>query len=254
MTDNTNNNGMRVIILGAVSAIAEAAARQWAEKKASIMLAGRNAERLEAIAQDLRARGATAETYVADLKQVDAETALDEMAARLGGVDAILLAYGTLGNQKEAETNPAAARDLIETNFVSAAAWCLAAARILETQRHGTLTVIGSVAGDRGRQSNYIYGAAKGGLGLLVEGIAHRLAPTGARAVLIKPGFVDTPMTADIPNKGLLWAKPEAVARSIVAATAPRGSQPIVYAPSFWRWIMLAVRSTPAFIFHRTKL
>lgn len=112
--------------------------------------------------------------------------------------------------------------------------------------------MIGSVAGDRGRASNYVYGASKAGLRALVEGIAHRLARSGARAVLIKPGFVDTPMTQGIPNKGLLWARPEAVAKVIVAA-ADRGP-PVVYAPWFWQGIMLVVRNTPAFIFHRTNL
>jgi NAD(P)-dependent dehydrogenase (short-subunit alcohol dehydrogenase family) len=112
--------------------------------------------------------------------------------------------------------------------------------------------VIGSVAGDRGRASNYVYGATKAGLGALVEGIAHRLARSGARAVLIKPGFVDTPMTAAIANKGVLWAKPEAVARTIVAA-AERGP-PVVYTPWFWRGIMLIVRNTPSFVFHKTNL
>ncbi len=96
--------------------------------------------------------------------------------------------------------------------------------------------MIGSVAGDRGRRSNYIYGATKGGLAHLVEGIAHKLAPLGARAVIIKPGFVDTPMTDAIANKGALWATPEAVAVVIVRAGEKGG--PAIYAPGFWRGIM----------------
>jgi NAD(P)-dependent dehydrogenase (short-subunit alcohol dehydrogenase family) len=250
-----SESSVRVIILGATSAIAEAAARQWAERNASIVLAGRNLKRLEAISADLGVRGAKTEIYAVDLAKADAEITLKEIAARLGGVDIIFLAYGILGSQRAAESTPSQARDILETNFLSAAEWCLAAAHMLENQGHGTLVVIGSVAGDRGRQSNYVYGAAKGGLGILVEGIAHRLASKGARAVLIKPGFVDTPMTADIPKKGPLWATPEAIARTIVSESAPqhRGS-PVIYAPSFWRWIMLAIKSTPAFIFHRTTL
>ena len=112
--------------------------------------------------------------------------------------------------------------------------------------------MIGSVAGDRGRGSNYIYGASKAGLGVLVQGIAHRLARSGARAVLIKPGFVDTPMTAGVARKGPLWASSETVARTIVAS-ADRGG-PIVYAPVFWRAIMFVVRNLPSTIFHRTRL
>jgi len=114
------------------------------------------------------------------------------------------------------------------------------------------LLVIGSVAGDRGRRSNFIYGATKGGLARVVEGIAHRLAPFGARAVLIKPGFADTPMTASITKKGLLWATPEQVAEAIEAA-AERGG-PVVYAPKFWLPIMLIIRHMPTFVFNKLNL
>ena len=141
---------------------------------------------------------------------------------------------------------------MLRTNLTSAAAWCLGTASILEAQGYGALLVIGSVAGDRGRASNYIYGATKAGLGVLVQGIAHRLAKSCARAVLIKPGFVDTPMTEGIPNKGLLWAKPEAVGQVIARAVEEGG--PIVYAPSFWRGIMTVVRFLPNVIFSRLNL
>jgi NAD(P)-dependent dehydrogenase (short-subunit alcohol dehydrogenase family) len=112
--------------------------------------------------------------------------------------------------------------------------------------------VIGSVAGDRGRRSNFIYGAAKGGLARLVEGIAHKLAPTGARAVIVEPGFVDTPMTAHIARKGLLWAKPAQVAAVVVAAADKGG--PVVYAPWFWRPIMLIIRLLPTAVFDRLNI
>jgi short-subunit dehydrogenase len=243
----------RVVILGATSAIAQAAARIWAGEGARLVLVARNAERLEAIAADLKARGAAqAEILVADCAEVEPTAELSRIIEILGGLDVVLLAYGVLGDQAQLERDPAAVADLLRTNFVSAAAWCQAVATILERQRSGALLVIGSVAGDRGRGSNYVYGASKAGLGVLVQGIAHRLAPTGGRAVLIKPGFVDTPMTADIARKGALWAKPEAVARTIVAS-ADRGG-PVVYAPAFWRGIMLAVRSTPSAVFHKTRL
>jgi decaprenylphospho-beta-D-erythro-pentofuranosid-2-ulose 2-reductase len=156
---------------------------------------------------------------------------------------------------KSLRTDPVEAQRLLATNFTSAAGWCLAAATMLENQGHGALVVIGSVAGDRGRASNYVYGAAKGGLGILVQGLAHRLARTGARAVLIKPGFVDTPMTAHIARKGFLWAQPETIGHAIVkAARAGSRCEPIVYAPGFWRWIMVLIRMTPSAIFHKTRL
>jgi decaprenylphospho-beta-D-erythro-pentofuranosid-2-ulose 2-reductase len=248
MTETVN----RVVILGATSTIAEAAARVWAARGARLVLVGRNAERLEAIAADLKVRGAArAEALVADCAIVDATSEVERIAGTLGGLDVVLLAYGSLGDQAELERDPGATADLLRTNFTSAAAWCQAVATILERQRSGALLVIGSVAGDRGRRSNYVYGASKAGLGVLVEGVAHRLAKSGARAVLIKPGFVDTPMTAGVARKGPLWVSPETVARTIVAS-ADRGG-PVVYAPAFWRVVMLVVRNVPSAIFHRTS-
>ena len=139
----------------------------------------------------------------------------------------------------------------IQTNFTSAVAWSLAASGILERQHSGTLIVIGSVAGDRGRRSNFVYGACKGGLAHLIEGIAHKLVAFGARAVIIKPGFVDTPMTAAF-DKGVLWSKPEAVA-AIIARAAERGG-PVIYAPAFWGLIMLIIRQFPTFVFNKLNI
>jgi decaprenylphospho-beta-D-erythro-pentofuranosid-2-ulose 2-reductase len=255
MVVKTNTSATKIIILGALSAIAEAAARKWANKGAHLLLAGRDRGRLEGMAADLRIRGGMADLYEGDLASIDAEKSFAEMVEQLGGVDVVLLAYGILGDQRLAEMSPAEARRILITDFTSSAAWCLAAAKVLEAQRRGVLIVIGSVAGDRGRASNYVYGAAKGGLGILVQGIAHRLASSGARAVLIKPGFVDTPMTASIKNKGLLWAKPQRIGETIFQASIlGKRSSPVIYAPSFWRWIMYVIRFLPSFILHRTKL
>jgi NAD(P)-dependent dehydrogenase (short-subunit alcohol dehydrogenase family) len=234
--------------------MAEAASRLWAEQGAQILLAGRNATRLEGIAGDLRVRGGQVKTHVADLASVEAAKCFRDIADRLGGVDVVLLAYGVLGDQIKAEAEPREALDIIATNFSSAAAWCLEAANVLEQQGHGKLIVIGSVAGDRGRASNYIYGAAKGGLAVLVQGVAHRLAKSGAAAVLIKPGFVNTPMTAHIVRKGLLWATPDAIGKTVASVAKRQSPPPIIYAPSFWRLIMAVIRATPSPIFHKTKL
>ena len=254
-TPQTEAAKKRIIILGAVSAIAESAARMWAALGARIVLSGRSVDRLQAVAADLRVRGGTVEIIPIDLAIADTEKSFRQMVDHLGGVDIVLLAYGELGNQNQLETSPEAALRNLAVNFSSAAAWCLCVANVLEAQGNGVLIVIGSVAGDRGRASNYIYGAAKGGLGVLVQGIAHRLSHTGARAVLIKPGFVNTPMTASVPNKGFLWSEPHRIAKIIVRAGAENGrARPIRYAPWFWRWIMYVTRFMPAFIFHRTKL
>ena len=248
-----SSENSRIVILGATSAIAEATARLWAVEGARLVLVARDKDRLEPIAAHLKTLGAAETRLVAlDCATADARAELTRMVEELGGLDILLLAYGALGDQRALEKDPAAAAQLIQTNFTSAVLWCLAASEILERQRSGALLVIGSVAGDRGRQSNFIYGACKGGLARVVEGIAHKLAPLGARAVVVKPGFVDTPMTAAFEKKGFLWAKPEDVAQ-IIAQAAQKGG-PVVYAPSFWRLVMLIILHIPAAIFHKTKL
>ncbi|CAN7337634.1 SDR family NAD(P)-dependent oxidoreductase [Phenylobacterium sp. LjRoot219] len=245
----------RVIILGATSGMADATARLYAAEGAALVLVGRRADRLEELAADLRARGARA-VEVAAIDLADASRAAERLAAWRRGeaVQAVLLFYGVLGDQSRAEVDLGHAREILETDFTSAALWSLAAANLLEAQNSGALVVVGSVAGDRGRQSNYVYGAAKAGLGVLVQGIAHRLALRGsaARAALVKPGFVDTAMTDHMKKGGPLWAKPDAVARMIRKAAGAGG--PVVYAPGFWRLIMLVIRVIPAPLFHRRAL
>jgi decaprenylphospho-beta-D-erythro-pentofuranosid-2-ulose 2-reductase len=246
------NEAKRIVILGGTSAIAEATARIWASEGARLVLVARDEDRLAAIAMDLKMRGAAeAAVVVLDCSKANARAELGVMVELLGGLDILLLAYGALGDQKQLEVDPAAVTEFIQTNFASAVAWSLAACAILEKQQSGTVIVIGSVAGDRGRRSNFIYGACKGGLAHLVEGIAHKLAALGARAVIIKPGFVDTPMTAAF-DKSLLWAKPEVVA-TIIARAAEKGG-PVVYAPAFWRAIMLIIRHLPTFIFNKLNI
>ena len=243
----------RVVVLGALSDIAEAAARQYADEGARLVLAGRDPARLQAVADDLRLRGANDVRLAAgDLTRMDPELSIAEWAEAMGGIDVVLLAYGVLGEQRALEQDLPAAAALIDTNFRSAALWSMAAANFFEKARSGTLVVIGSVAGDRGRQSNYLYGATKAGLAVLVQGLAHRLAPAGAKAILVKPGFVDTAMTAHIPNKGALWSTPEKVA-GLIRKAAMRG-KPVAYAPGYWRLIMQVIKTVPTPIFHRTKL
>ncbi len=246
----------RVIMLGAASAVAAATARLYAAEGAALLLVARNAERLDILAADLALRGAASvKTAICDLGNLAAAqvyAVFDQCVAQLGGVDHIVLAYGVLGDQAEAEHDPAIAGEIIRTNFASAALWCLAAAAVLERQKKGALVVLGSVAGDRGRRSNYIYGATKSGLAVLVQGIAHRFGPNGPRAVIVKPGPIDTPMTQGMTKGGPLWASAESVA-AIVRRAAERGGV-VVYAPARWRWIMLIIRALPGAVFNRSKL
>jgi decaprenylphospho-beta-D-erythro-pentofuranosid-2-ulose 2-reductase len=239
---------LKVLILGATSGIAEATARLYAAEGAAILLAGRNATRLSQIEADLKLRGATqAEIAEVDLVETDTEATLAEMTTALGGIDHVLIAYGIMTDHSEAESNLAKAERMMTVNFTSTARWALAAANLLERQGHGSLVVLGSPAGDRGRRKNYVYGATKAAVATLVQGIAHRFAGKGPRAVLVKPGPTATAMTAGMNQKGM--ATPEQVAR-VIRRAADKGG-PIQYAPAKWRLIMRIVREIPSPIFDR---
>jgi short-subunit dehydrogenase len=243
----------RLVIFGATSAIAEATAREFAERGAALFLVGRSTERLAAIAADLRIRGASHVAFQAqDLRDVGSYEALLNAADQaLGGLDAALIAHGTLSNQKECETNVPMLLDEIQTNALSAIVLCTHLANRFEAQKHGVIAVISSVAGDRGRSSNYVYGSAKAAVTAFTSGLRQRLAPAGVFVVTIKPGFVDTPMTAAF-KKGALWASPAAVAKDIRRAMV--GGTPVIYTPGFWRLIMWIIRSIPEFVFRKLRL
>jgi short-subunit dehydrogenase len=245
---------LRVAIFGATSGIAQAVSRLYAARGAALVLVGRDRPALEDEAADLRIRGAASvEVSTADFSDTNivvrsAAEAFDAM----GGLDVALVAYGALPDQSAAQTDPHAAANALLLNFVSPALLAGELANRFETQRSGTIAVITSVAGDRGRQSNYIYGAAKGGLQRFLEGLRHRLFSAGVGVLDIRPGFVSTRMTAHLPRTGPLWAEPDLVAKTVVAAID--GNRSVLYTPWFWRPVMTLVRGVPAFLFHRSKL
>jgi decaprenylphospho-beta-D-erythro-pentofuranosid-2-ulose 2-reductase len=243
----------KVLIIGAGSAIAEATARCFAADGGTLHLIGRKPERLEVISQDLRVRGAAAVTVgVLDVDALTAHAAaLDAAEQVLGGIDVALIAHGTLPDQPECAASTEVALREFHTNAVATIALMNALAQRLERQGQGTLAVISSVAGDRGRQSNYLYGSAKAAVSTYAAGLRNRLSPRGIQVVTIKPGFVDTPMTKDFP-KGALWAQPQDVAKGIVHAIDKGRSE--VYLPWFWFFIMLVIRNVPEFLFKRVKL
>jgi short-subunit dehydrogenase len=247
-------NRDRILILGATSAIAQAYARQRATEGASFVLAGRHAERLQTIASDLRARGAAAtEIFTADLADLDGiESDAGTLRSRFGDPDEILLAYGIQRDQTESEVHLAAAREMLETGFTSVILWILALLRNRDVSARLNLVVIGSVAGDRGRASNFIYGAAKAGLDQFLEGLRQRYSGTMVHVVTVKPGFVDTPMTAHMDKRGPLWATPDRIAADIDRAV--RTGRQVIYTPWFWWPIMFVIRHLPWFVFKRLKI
>ena len=244
----------KILVMGAGSAIAEAAARIFAQRGDALFLVGRKADVLESSAADLRVRGAqTVGTHVMDANDFAGhETMLNLAESALGGLDVVLIAHGTLGDQKACESSVDTTLRELNTNGVSVVALLTRIATRFEQRRAGTIVVISSVAGDRGRQSNYVYGSAKALVTAFTSGLRQRLYPLGIPVITIKPGFVDTPMTAAFP-KGALWAKPQQIAGGIVSAV-DRGSATALYLPWFWRWIMLIIRSIPESIFRRLKL
>ena len=244
----------RILVLGATSAIAQAYARRRAAQGCGFILAGRREDRLAAIAADLKACGAaSAEPFVADLAAMEniGESVL-ALRTRFGEPDEVIVAYGVLGEQSAAERDLALARALIENNFTSAALWVLALLKEKPAAAPLTLVGIGSVAGDRGRASNFIYGSAKAGFDRFLEGLAHEYAGSPVRIVRVKPGFVDTPMTANIKKGGPLWATPDQVAADIERAVS-KGRR-VIYTPWFWWVIMMIIRHLPWFVFKRLKI
>ncbi|NML30840.1 SDR family oxidoreductase [Paraburkholderia antibiotica] len=244
----------KVLIVGATSAIAIACARRWAAEGAALFLVGRHAERLEQICADLVARGAASATsHVLDMNDFDGhQPMLDACASALGAIDVALIAHGTLSDQKACEQDVKVALRELSTNGLSVIALLTPLANLMESAKTGVIAVISSVAGDRGRPSNYVYGTAKAAVSTFCEGLRARLFKSGVHVLTIKPGFVDTPMTAGMPLPGPLVATPERVANDIVRAVGRRKDS--IYTPWFWSGIMLIIRSVPGFLFKRTSL
>lgn len=245
----------RILIFGATSAMAVHTARRFAAEGARLFLAARHSERLEALAADLRVRGAA---EVCTFPAFDArDPASLASAAAAGwqtwdGADILLIAYGTLPDQQACETDPAAAREAWQVNAASVCELAADLANRLQAQGHGTLAVISSVAGLRGRQSNYVYGAAKGAVHLFFQGLRNRLTPCGIRVVTFLPGFVDSPMTAHLPQGPLFT--PADTAGRILHRQLTRGRSDICYVPGFWRGILWIIRAIPECLFKKLRL
>jgi short-subunit dehydrogenase len=243
----------KVLILGATSAIARETAKLLAGDGDRLFLVALEPDRLETVAADLQVRGGQpVGSLVADLDDFSRhDQILAEATRALDGLDVVLVAYGVLGDQERCEASYDEAERVLRTNLLGPISLLTRAAARFEARGAGTLVAIGSVAGDRGRQSNYVYGASKGGLDVFLAGLRNRLCSRGVRVITIKPGMVDTPMTAHM-EKGLLFSAPETIGRGIHRAIE-RGRD-VVYLPWYWRFIMLVIRLIPEPIFKRMRL
>lgn len=243
-----------ILILGATSGIAHACARRWASPEHHLLLVGRNQEKLNQVATDVQVRGAgKVSTLTLDLEdRVQISQLMPWLAEQIHQLDIALIAHGTLPDQQRCQDDIAYAAEQFSINGGSVILLLTVLAQKFEIQRCGSLAVISSVAGDRGRPSNYLYGAAKAAVSTFTSGLAARMAKIGVQVLDIKPGFVATPMTHGLPLPKALVVSADVVARQIVAAIGSRKT--MIYTPRFWTLIMLVIRSIPRPVFNRLKL
>ena len=247
------SNGQRILVFGASSAICHEVLKLYAVEGSSFYLVARNADKLAAIGDDLIVRGGTiGGTACYDFGDWEQhEKTVSEGRVCLGEIDLAIVAHGSLPDQGECEVSGAAVKACMDDNFTSAAVIIQACAQHLSLQGRGTLAVLSSVAGDRGRKSNYTYGAAKAGIDALLQGLQGRFSGSGVKVVNIKPGMVKSPMTAQMKH-GALWSEPEAIAPRIHKAIT-RG-RAVCYVPGYWRLIMLIIRGLPTGILARLPI
>lgn len=243
----------RILVLGATSGIAEACIRLWATRGDSLFLIARNQEHLAAVAADARTRGAMyVDTAIADLNDTSAHPELLAHAINsLAGLDVAFLALGVLGDQPRAERHFDHASGILHTNFTAPASLLTWLANYCAQRHAGTLAVLSSVAGERGRKSNYVYGSAKAGLTAFVDGLRNRIDREGVRVMTIKPGPVRTSMTAGMKGQER-FADVSAVAETLVKAIDC--GQDVVYVPAIWRIIMAVIRAVPERVFKKLSL
>jgi short-subunit dehydrogenase len=242
-----------ILILGATSAIAKHTARLFAADEHNLYLVARNEDKLSSMKQDMLVRGAKDVNYesldLADDKQH--EKLISRVTETMGSIDTVLIAYGTLADQNISSENYTNTLKELQINCLSVISLLTILANQLEQQKSGSIAVITSPSGDRGRQSNYIYGTAKGALTIFLQGLRNRLTKSNVHVLTIKPGFVDTPMTKDF-KKGFLWVNPDVISKGIYNAIKKK--KEVVYLPFFWRYIMFIITSIPEKIFKHLKL
>jgi short-subunit dehydrogenase len=242
-----------ILIFGGTSAIAFAWAEIVARSGACLFLVGRDQKKLEDSASHLRIKyRCRVGTYVADLNLVEThQSAIKQALIFLGGrLDIVLLAQGQLGDELLARSSFDESHRIIQTNFLSYVSIFTHIVPLMKKQASGQLVALSSVAGDRGRSSNYVYGSAKAGLSCYLSGLRGALTGSGVEVITVKPGLVDTPMTASF-RKGALFSSAECVARCIDRGLAK--NKPIIYAPRWWQMIMFVIVHIPEFLFRRIQ-
>ncbi len=242
-----------ILILGAHSAIARSAAQLWAEQGHPLYLAGRNEEELERMAADIRIRtGSDVKTgYFDACAFADHAIFMQRVTLEMPQLEGVLLAFGSLGDPQAAAQDFNAAKAIIDANYTGACSILTHCANYFSEKKGGFIIALSSIAGDRGRQSNYVYGSSKAGLNTYLEGLRNRLFKDNVRVITIKLGFVDTPMTYGKPGMFLV-ATPHKIAAGIVKSV--HGWRDVIYLPRFWRGIALIIKSIPEFLFKRLSL
>lgn len=240
-----------VLLLGATSDIGQAICRAWAGSLIRVQLAGRPSPGRDALVEEWNSRGVAASALDFDADAPETHAAVIAGAFAAGDVDVVVLAFGALGDQASAEADPAEAARTVTTTYVGAVSTGLAVASALEAQGHGALVVLSSVAGQRARRSNYVYGSAKAGLDTFARGLADRLHGSGAHVLIVRPGFVHSAMTAGL-EPAPLAVTPDQVAEVVVHALA-RG-RGVVYAPGAMRVVMAGLRAVPGPLFRRLPI
>lgn len=249
---STTQNKKTALILGATSAVAMAVSNLLAQQGYQLYLVARNQERLEGVKKDLEAKYADINITLeaTDLINIiQQENIITQAKSILGDISITLIAYGALPSDNIAEHNLSYSMNSFSINATSTIAYLNLLTPIFKQQKHGTIAVISSVAGDRGRKSNFLYGSAKAAVSEYSSGLRAYLSQFGVNVLTIKPGFIDSPMTAHVQPKGLLWAKPEKIAQDIMSAIEKKKS--VLYTPGFWKIIMFIVRHIPESIFKK---
>ena len=251
---SSKNPQKSVVIFGATSAVAQQLGRQLAADTEQFVLCARDSDKLDTVAQDIRSRGAAqVNSIIVDFSEPSNYADLfSRIQDQTDTVDVWYFFHGNLPDQVDCEASLDVAQSALQTNFLSVVDMLHPIANLVQEQGSGTIVVVSSVAGDRGRGSNYFYGTAKGGLSLYLQGLRNRLTKHGGSVIDVKPGFIRSPMTAHLDTTGFLWATPEKIALDIISAVEKK--RDTIYTPGYWRLIMFVICSIPERIFKRLSL